>query len=85
MVELDPVKVMAGSRRANTYLNDDLHVLVLDMQWDPEVTVVVGNVLDETVKLRQEGYRPVMLNVANSNVPGGGMLSHPCSQISVML
>ncbi|KAF9293247.1 hypothetical protein BGZ88_005630 [Linnemannia elongata] len=71
MVELDPVKVMAGSRRASTYLNDDLHVLVLDMQWDPEVTVVVGNVLDETVKLRQEGYRPVMLNVANSNVPGG--------------
>lgn len=74
MVELDPVKVMAGSRRASTYLNDDLHVLVLDMQWDPEVTVVVGNVLDETVKLRQEGYRPVMLNVANGNVPGGGML-----------
>ncbi|KAF8931368.1 hypothetical protein BGZ47_011869 [Haplosporangium gracile] len=71
MVELDPVKVMAGSRRASTYLNDDLHVLVLDMQWDPEVTVVVGNVLDETVKLRQEGYRPVMLNVANSIVPGG--------------
>ncbi|KAG0290346.1 hypothetical protein BGZ96_006171 [Linnemannia gamsii] len=71
MVELDPVKVMAGSRRASTYLNDDLHVLVLDMQWDPEVTVVVGNVLDETVKLRQEGYRPVMLNVANGNVPGG--------------
>ncbi|KAF9148371.1 hypothetical protein BG015_009890 [Linnemannia schmuckeri] len=71
MVELDPVKIMAGSRRASTYLNDDLHVLVLDMQWDPEVTVVVGNVLDETVKLRQEGYRPVMLNVANSIVPGG--------------
>ncbi|KAG9062101.1 hypothetical protein KI688_006827 [Linnemannia hyalina] len=81
MVELDPVKVMAGSRRASTYLNDDLHVLVLDMQWDPEVTVVVGNVLDETVKLRQEGYRPVMLNVANSDVPGGSMLSHPCSKI----
>ncbi|KAF9140538.1 hypothetical protein BGX30_006389 [Mortierella sp. GBA39] len=71
MVELDPVKVMAGSRRASTYLNDDLHILVLDMQWDPEVTVVVGNVLDETVKLRQEGYRPVMLNVANRDVPGG--------------
>ncbi|KAF9087751.1 hypothetical protein BGX23_007914 [Mortierella sp. AD031] len=71
VVELDPAKVMAGSRRASTYLNDDLHVLVLDMQWDPEVTVVVGNVLDETVKLRQEGYRPVMLNIANSNVPGG--------------
>ncbi|KAF9900483.1 hypothetical protein EC991_007293 [Linnemannia zychae] len=71
VVELDPAKVTAGSRRASTYLNDDLHVLVLDMQWDPEVTVVVGNVLDETVKLRQEGYRPVMLNVGNSNVPGG--------------
>ncbi|KAF9126416.1 hypothetical protein BGW39_006632 [Mortierella sp. 14UC] len=71
VVELDPVKVTAGSRRASAYLNDDLHVLVLDMQWDPEVTVVVGNVLDETVKLRQEGYRPVMLNVGNSNVPGG--------------
>lgn len=85
MVELDPVKVMAGSRRASTYLNDDLHVLVLDMQWDPEVTVVVGNVLDETVKLRQEGYRPVMLSVANSDVPGGSMLSHPCSKISDML
>ncbi|KAG0260369.1 hypothetical protein BGZ95_004477 [Linnemannia exigua] len=71
VVELDPVKVTAGSRRASSYLNDDLHVLVLDMQWDPEVTVVVGNVLDETVKLRQEGYRPIMLNVGNSNVPGG--------------
>ncbi|KAF9281135.1 hypothetical protein BGZ68_006821 [Mortierella alpina] len=71
VVELDPIKIMAGSRRASAYQNDDIHVLVLDMQWDPEVTVVVGNVLDETVKLRQEGYRPVMLNVANSQVPGG--------------
>ncbi|KAG0355535.1 hypothetical protein BGZ54_001109 [Gamsiella multidivaricata] len=62
---------MAGSRRASTYQNDDIHVLVLDMQWDPEVTVVVGNVLDETIKLRQEGYRPVMLNVGNNLVPGG--------------
>ncbi|KAG9327196.1 hypothetical protein KVV02_000912 [Mortierella alpina] len=71
VVELDPIKIMAGSRRASAYQNDDIHVLVLDMQWDPEVTVVVGNVLDETVKLRQEGYRPVMLNVGNSQVPGG--------------
>ncbi|KAG0199412.1 hypothetical protein BGX28_007329 [Mortierella sp. GBA30] len=71
VVELDPIKVMAGSRRASVYDNDDIHVLVLDMQWDPEVTVVVGNVLDETIKLRQEGYRPVMLNVGNSKVPGG--------------
>ncbi|KAF9967518.1 hypothetical protein BGZ70_009281, partial [Mortierella alpina] len=71
VVELDPIKIMAGSRRASAYENDDIHVLVLDMQWDPEVTVVVGNVLDETVKLRQEGYRPVMLNVGNSEVPGG--------------
>ncbi|KAF9170121.1 hypothetical protein BGX21_006937 [Mortierella sp. AD011] len=63
VIELDPTKIMAGSRRASAYQNDDIHVLVLDMQWDPEVTVVVGNVLDETVKLRQEGYRPVMLNV----------------------
>ncbi|KAF9958214.1 hypothetical protein BGZ65_001605, partial [Modicella reniformis] len=74
LVELDPIKVLAGSRRASTYENDDLHVLVLDMQWDPEVTVVVGNVLDETVKLRQEGYRPVMLNVGDSLVPGGAGL-----------
>ncbi|GJJ67881.1 hypothetical protein EMPS_00227 [Entomortierella parvispora] len=71
VVELDPIKVMAGSRRANAYQNDDIHVLVLDMQWDPEVTVVVGNVLDETVRLREEGYRPVMLSVANPEVPGG--------------
>ncbi|KAG0045237.1 hypothetical protein BGZ83_009526, partial [Gryganskiella cystojenkinii] len=71
VVELDPIKVMAGSRRASTYQNDDLHVLVLDMQWDPEVSVVVGNVVDETVRLRQEGYRPVMLNVGNPQVPGG--------------
>ncbi|KAF9920016.1 hypothetical protein FBU30_010243, partial [Linnemannia zychae] len=71
LVELDPSKIMAGSRRASTYSNDDIHVLVLDMQQDPEVTVVVGNVLDETVKLRQEGYRPVMLNVGNSDIPGG--------------
>jgi len=71
VVELDPTKVMAGSRRANAYQNDDIHVLVLDMQWDPEVTVVVGNVLDETIRLREEGYRPVMLNVANPEVPGG--------------
>ncbi|KAF8932804.1 hypothetical protein BGZ58_006773 [Dissophora ornata] len=71
VVELEPSKLMAGSRRADSYQNDDIHVLVLDMQWDPEVTVVVGNVLDETVKLRQEGYRPVMLNVGNSLVPGG--------------
>lgn len=72
VVELDPVKVVAGSRRASSYQNDDIHVLVLDMQWDPEVVVVVGNVLDETVKLRQEGYRPVMLNVGHDTVPGGG-------------
>ncbi|KAF8977899.1 hypothetical protein BGZ46_007013 [Entomortierella lignicola] len=71
VIELDSTKIMAGSRRASAYQNDDIHVLVLDMQWDPEVTVVVGNVLDETVKLRQEGYRPVMLNVGNSLVPGG--------------
>ncbi|KAF9994655.1 hypothetical protein BGZ80_010309 [Entomortierella chlamydospora] len=71
VIELDPTKIMAGSRRASAYQNDDIHVLVLDMQWDPEVTVVVGNVLDETVKLRQEGYRPVMLNVGNSLIPGG--------------
>lgn len=72
VVELDPVKIVAGSRRASSYQNDDIHVLVLDMQWDPEVVVVVGNVLDETVKLRQEGYRPVMLNVGHEEVPGGG-------------
>ncbi|KAF9432339.1 hypothetical protein BGZ76_010941 [Entomortierella beljakovae] len=71
VIELDPSKIVAGSRRASSYQNDDIHVLVLDMQWDPEVTVVVGNVLDETLKLRQEGYRPVMLNVGNSQVPGG--------------
>ncbi|KAG0016774.1 hypothetical protein BGZ81_011041 [Podila clonocystis] len=71
VVELDPVKIVAGSRRASSYQNDDIHVLVLDMQWDPEVVVVVGNVLDETVKLRQEGYRPVMLNVGHDEVPGG--------------
>ncbi|KAF9350965.1 hypothetical protein BGX26_010918 [Mortierella sp. AD094] len=71
VIELDPTKIMAGSRRASAYQNDDIHVLVLDMQWDPEVTVVVGNVLDETVKLRQEGYRPVMLNVGNNLIPGG--------------
>ncbi|KAF8951518.1 hypothetical protein BGZ52_011290 [Haplosporangium bisporale] len=71
VVELDPVKIAAGSRRASSYQNDDIHVLVLDMQWDPEVVVVVGNVLDETVKLRQEGYRPVMLNVGHEELPGG--------------
>ncbi|KAF9973962.1 hypothetical protein BGZ73_002774 [Actinomortierella ambigua] len=70
-VELDPVKILAGSRRAATFNNDDIHVLVLDSQVDPEVTVMVGNPIDEVVKLRQAGYRPALLNVANDQVPGG--------------
>ncbi|KAG0232019.1 hypothetical protein BGW41_001962 [Actinomortierella wolfii] len=70
-VELDPIKILAGSRRASTFNNDDIHVLVLDSQPDPQVTVMVGNPVDEVVKLRQAGYRPVLLNVANDQVPGG--------------
>lgn len=40
----------------------------------PIVTVVNNDTLDEFVNLRKEGFKPVLLNMANESVPGGGVL-----------
>jgi len=49
----------------------------MDAQKDPIIKVVNADTLDEALKLKRQGLKPIVLDMANREFPGGGTL-HIC-------
>lgn len=49
----------------------------MDTQKDPIIKVVNADTLDEALKLKRQGLKPIVLDMANREFPGGGTL-HIC-------
>jgi hypothetical protein len=45
----------------------------MDKQRDPNVRVVDADCLDEALRLKRQGLKPVVLDMAHRDIPGGGM------------
>src|SRR5688572_1660266 len=48
--------------------------LIPQKQENPEIQVVDGDCLNHALRLKNEGYNPIVLNMANAEIPGGGYL-----------
>lgn len=47
---------------------------VPQVQPNPKIQVIDGDCLKHALKLKSEGHNPIVLNMANAEVPGGGYL-----------
>lgn len=51
----------------------------MDNQKDPIIRVINADSLDEALRLKRQGFKPIVLDMANREFPGGGILSSPIS------
>ncbi|KAI1314884.1 hypothetical protein EDD11_001607 [Mortierella claussenii] len=71
IVNLDRNKLHSGVRRARLYQGTRIRRQIMDSQEDPIVKVVDADCLDEALKLKRQGYKPIVLDMANREFPGG--------------
>ncbi|KAF8983805.1 hypothetical protein BGZ46_009450 [Entomortierella lignicola] len=71
IINLDKNKLYSGVRRARLYQGNRIRRQIMDSQNDPIVNVVNADSLDEALKLKRLGYKPVLLDMANREYPGG--------------
>ncbi|KAF8952686.1 hypothetical protein BGZ52_004575 [Haplosporangium bisporale] len=72
MVSLDKDKLFSGVRRARLYQGTRIRRQIMDNQADPVVRVVDADSLDEALRLKRLGFKPIVLDMANREFPGGG-------------
>ncbi|KAG0032081.1 hypothetical protein BGZ82_006692 [Podila clonocystis] len=71
MVSLDKDKLFSGVRRARLYQGTRIRRQIMDNQTDPAVRVVDADSLDEALRLKRLGFKPIVLDMANREFPGG--------------
>ncbi|KAF9393871.1 hypothetical protein CPC16_000927 [Podila verticillata] len=71
MVSLDKDKLFSGVRRARLYQGTRIRRQIMDNQADPVVRVVDADSLDEALRLKRLGFKPIVLDMANREFPGG--------------
>ncbi|KAG0044396.1 hypothetical protein BGZ83_010397 [Gryganskiella cystojenkinii] len=71
VVVLDKEKLYSGVRRARLYQGARIRRQIMDSQKDPVIKVVNADSLDEALKLKRQGLKPIVLDMANREFPGG--------------
>ncbi|KAG0088142.1 hypothetical protein BGZ92_006558 [Podila epicladia] len=71
MVSLDKDKLFSGVRRARLYQGTRIRRQIMDNQADPVVRVIDADSLDEALRLKRLGFKPIVLDMANREFPGG--------------
>ncbi|KAF9169628.1 hypothetical protein BGX21_010443 [Mortierella sp. AD011] len=80
IINLDKNKLYSGVRRARLYQGSRIRRQIMDSQKDPIINVVNADSLDEALKLKRQGYKPVVLDMANREFPGGDYKSDGTTQ-----
>ncbi|KAF9969773.1 hypothetical protein BGZ73_007702 [Actinomortierella ambigua] len=77
LVKLDKSKLFSGVKRAKLYDGSRIRRQIMDAQDDPIIRVVNEDCLDEALRLKKRGRKPILLDMANRVYPGGGnMMVH---------
>ncbi|GJJ71057.1 hypothetical protein EMPS_03407 [Entomortierella parvispora] len=71
VVYLDKEKLYSGVRRSRLYQGTRIRRQIMDAQKDPIIKVVNADTLDEALKLKRQGLKPIVLDMANREFPGG--------------
>ncbi|KAG0232420.1 hypothetical protein BGW42_008211 [Actinomortierella wolfii] len=70
-VTLDKSKLFSGVKRAKLYDGSRIRRQIMDAQDDPIIRVVNEDCLDEALRLKKRGLKPILLDMANRVYPGG--------------
>jgi uncharacterized protein (TIGR02452 family) len=75
-VLLDPISISSEISKSKIYKNGTSisRPIVTQKQPNPKILVENGDCLNHALKLKNEGHNPIVLNMANAEVPGGGYL-----------
>ncbi|CAB4415191.1 unnamed protein product [Rhizophagus irregularis] len=73
---LDPFNITIEISKSKLYKTGTsiFRPTVPQIQPNPKIQVVDGDCLKHALKLKSEGHNPIVLNMANAEVPGGGYL-----------
>ncbi|KAF9922725.1 hypothetical protein FBU30_007146 [Linnemannia zychae] len=71
IVTLDKEKLFSGVRRSRLYQGTRIRRQIMDSQKDPVIRVIDADSLDEALRLKRQGYKPIVLDMANREFPGG--------------
>ncbi|KAG0281333.1 hypothetical protein BGZ95_004970 [Linnemannia exigua] len=71
VVSLDKEKLFSGVRRSRLYQGTRIRRQIMDNQKDPIIKVVNADSLDEALRLKRQGFKPIVLDMANREFPGG--------------
>ncbi|KAF9962675.1 hypothetical protein BGZ70_007996 [Mortierella alpina] len=80
IVTLDKNKLYSGVRRARLYQGTRIRRQIMDSQRDPVVRVVDADCLDEALRLKRQGFKPIVLDMANREFAGGDYRADGTSQ-----
>ncbi|CAO3571972.1 unnamed protein product [Mortierella alpina] len=80
IVTLDKNKLYSGVRRARLYQGTRIRRQIMDSQRDPVVRVVDSDCLDEALRLKRQGFKPIVLDMANREFAGGDYRADGTSQ-----
>ncbi|KAF8928793.1 hypothetical protein BGZ58_009379, partial [Dissophora ornata] len=80
VVTLDKHKLYSGVRRAKLYQGARIRRQIMDSQDDPVVRVVDADCLDEALRLKRRGFKPIVLDMANRQYPGGDYMQDGTTQ-----
>src|SRR6266542_1606447 len=76
LVQLDENSLLSEISKS-TFYPDGTSIsrpIITEKQPHPTIQVVNDDCLNHALKLKNEGYNPIVLNMANAEVPGGGYL-----------
>ncbi|KAG0258293.1 hypothetical protein DFQ27_004729 [Actinomortierella ambigua] len=71
LVIMDKSKLFSGVKRAKLYDGSRIRRQIMDAQDDPIIRVVNEDCLDEALRLKKRGRKPIVLDMANRVYPGG--------------
>uniref|UniRef100_A0A1D1Z9Q6 Phosphoribosylformylglycinamidine cyclo-ligase n=1 Tax=Anthurium amnicola TaxID=1678845 RepID=A0A1D1Z9Q6_9ARAE len=70
----DSISLEISQSRLYENGNNISRPIITQKQPNPKIQVVDGDCLNHALELKKEGYNPIVLNMANAEVPGGGYL-----------
>ncbi|KAF9990240.1 hypothetical protein BGZ75_002873 [Mortierella antarctica] len=80
IVTLDKDKLYSGVRRSRLYQGTRIRRQIMDSQRDPVVRVIDADCLDEALRLKRQGFKPIVLDMANREFAGGDYRADGTSQ-----
>jgi uncharacterized protein (TIGR02452 family) len=75
-IQLDSMSLRSEIIKSKFYEDGTIisRPLIPHKQQNPKIQIVNGDCLNHALRLKGEGYNPIVLNMANAEVPGGGYL-----------